>query len=200
MMLKKQCFVFLLVIAISCLLPLAASAEFTATVPTSIPHLAPDGDGTVINVTFIGNKEIIKEALLHEGWSVDNSPFHHGDGLALQKNVQWVAGVPMVRDHINLWETNDPKYGLITYGNAHHDDSPRFPWLESHYVTDFDNTRNMVYWDFENGGEALYGMAFECYLNFNPAGYYQCDDPLLPGFQDIGRPYTNGKLAFLWFD
>lgn len=197
---KKSLTLILVLIAASCILPVAAWAEFTAHVPSSIPHLAPDGDGTVINVVFVGNKELLQEVLQNQGWSVDNSIFHHGNGLALQKNVQWKLGIPWDRDHINLWEVSDPTYGLITYGNAHHDNPP--PWWDpvSHYVTDFDNTRNMVAGDFLNGGESLYGGAHKVNLDFNNPGYYQCDDPLIPGFQDIGKPYTDGQLVFLYFD
>ncbi len=211
---KKSVLVLMVFALISCLAPAVAGA---AAVPPCVPKLAPDGDGTVINIAFSGDRDTLKNILLAEGWMVDNSIFHHGDGLALQKNVtldlRWIPligqnlVIPIIRDHINLWQVNDPQYGTITYGNAHHDTynpDPIFGDPVSHWVTAYDSPRDLVAQDFHRRVTQQYGGAAEIYLQHNSAGNYQCVDPLsnfmgIPNpwyHHGIGNPYTNGRLAF----
>lgn len=205
----------LTLLAVALILSMAPSLAGAATIPSCIPHLAPDGDGTVVNIAFYGDRNTLKEILLTQGWMVDDSPFHHGDGLALQKNVTWlditipvidiqIAHAPVYRDHINLWEVTQGGH-TYTYGNAHHDTWPAPADPASHYVTDYDNVRDLVVQDFHTRVTQLYGGALEVYLRNNNPGYYGCHDPAFFLFSIVPNPWygkpigganTDGDLAF----
>lgn len=211
-MFRKSLLVLLVAVLILGMAPVFANA---ASIPSCIPHVAPDGDGTVVNIAFAGDVNALKDILLSQGWTVDNSWFHHGNGLSLQKNVTWLnitipiinlqlLNAPVIRDHINLWQVSQ-NGTTYTYGNAHHDTYQPSVDPVSHYVTDFDNTRNEVAQDFDRRVRQLYGGAAEIYLRNNNPGYYGCVDPtpLLQGVvpnpwyhHNIGGANTDGNLAF----